>query len=89
MQNNKVTIANEKGLHARAATEFVKLSNAFQADVRLISKQSEADGKSILQLLILGAVKGTELTLQTEGIDEIKAFQQLSSLINNNFGEDS
>ena len=70
MLEKKVTIINKLGLHARAAAKFVKLANRFGASVKIEKDGIEIDGKSILGILTLAAVQGTEITLKVSGKDE-------------------
>lgn len=46
----------------------------------------EYDGKSVLQLLQLGAMQGTELVISSEGEDAEKALDSLEQLFLNKFG---
>ena len=46
------------------------------------------DGKSILSLMMLAAVKGTELNVEVDGNDEEQAITSIVALINDKFGED-
>ena len=45
------------------------------------------DGKSILSLMMLAAVKGTILTIQANGIDEQETIKAVADLVNDRFGE--
>ena len=45
------------------------------------------DGKSILSLMMLAAVHGTELRIETKGIDETEAINALIQLVKSGFGE--
>ncbi|HXG30019.1 MAG TPA: HPr family phosphocarrier protein, partial [Thermodesulfobacteriota bacterium] len=54
-------IKNRLGLHARAAATFVRLSNRFSSDIKLIKDGYEVNGKSILGILSLAAVQGSEI----------------------------
>jgi phosphocarrier protein len=88
MLQRKVTIINRLGLHARAAAKFVKLANRFKASVKIEKDGVSIDGKSILGILTLAAVQGTEITLKISGADEKKAMKALISLIDNRFEEE-
>jgi phosphocarrier protein len=87
MLNQKVTITNKLGLHARAAVKLVNLANRFEASVRIEKDGSEIDGKSILGILTLAAVQGSEILLKVEGRDEKMAMQAILTLINDKFYE--
>ncbi len=87
MVEKKVKIKNKLGLHARAAVKFVNLANRFRSSVRIEKDGNEVDGKSILGILTLAAVQGTELILKVSGKDEEGALKALVALVNNKFDE--
>ena len=87
MQKVKVEVINKAGLHARAASKLVELPAAFSSDIR-VGPEKMVDGKSILSLMMLAAVKGTELSIEIDGTDEDLAITAIVALINNRFGED-
>jgi phosphocarrier protein len=55
--------------------------------VRIEKDGAEIDGKSILGILTLAAVKGSQITLIVAGKDEAVALKALVALINNKFQE--
>lgn len=87
MLEKKITIKNKLGMHARAAVKFVNTANRFISTVRVVKDGDEIDGKSILGILTLAAVQGTEIILKVSGEDENRALSALVGLINNNFLE--
>ena len=89
MVEQLVEIVNQRGLHARAAAKFVHLASAFTCRVTVCTGSDEADGKSILSLMVLGASKGTGLTLRCEGGDEQEALDALVDLVGGGFDEAS
>lgn len=98
----RVTICNQKGLHARATAKFVKTAEHFNARVevrRTDSQDSEPDGedaeracpvsgRSLLGLMMLGADRGTELEISAEGEDAELALGSLRELVEQRFGEE-
>ncbi|NND44787.1 MAG: HPr family phosphocarrier protein [Xanthomonadales bacterium] len=87
MPRQQVTIRNELGLHARAATRLVECANQFASEVWLSHAQRRVDGKSILGLLTLAAGPGMEVEIETRGSDAREALQALRELIDSGFGE--
>ena len=89
MLSERLTVTNELGLHARAAAQLVKGVSGFQSVVFL--KRSDldkiVDAKSILSVLTLAAVKGTEVEVTIEGADESDAMSAVMSLFASGFGE--
>ena len=57
-----------------------------QATFRSVMKK-KVDGKSILSLMMLAAVKGTTLTVQADGPDQQEALKAVADLVNERFGE--
>jgi phosphocarrier protein HPr len=82
-----LTIVNPLGLHARAASKFVNAARAFDSEVRLSKSGTEADGKSIMSVMLLAAPVGSEVELSVSGPDEEEAFTVLRDLISAGFGE--
>ena len=74
-------------MHARAAVRFVNVANRFRSSVKIEKDGNEIDGKSILGILTLAAVQGTEIVIKVSGKDEDKALSALLELINNKFLE--
>ena len=87
MIRTQVTIINKLGLHARAAAKFVACTAAYSASIRAGKDGNLIDAKSIMSVMMLAAGKGTELDLHIAGDDEQAAFEALSELIANRFGE--
>ncbi|HAZ61948.1 MAG TPA: HPr family phosphocarrier protein [Gammaproteobacteria bacterium] len=82
-----ITICNKLGLHARAAARFVQLASRFESEIRLTRGSREANGKSIMGVMMLAAGKGTELALIIEGNDAEEAMAELVGMVENRFGE--
>jgi phosphocarrier protein len=82
-----VTILNTLGLHARAAARFVEAATGYGSRIRVGRAGREADGKSIMGLLLLVASQGTVITISAEGADEAAAIDGLCALIERRFDE--
>jgi len=87
MQVCDVAIQNPLGLHARAAAKFVHTAGRFAAHIRVARAGREMDGKSIMGLLLLGAAKGSTITITADGADEEDAIAVLSALVQRGFDE--
>ena len=86
----KVKITNKLGLHARPAMMFVETASQFESKIsaRRTDQDETVDGKSIMQLMMLAATKGTELEISAQGPDAQDAVTKLIFLIKSNFSED-
>ena len=87
MLNQKVIISNKLGLHARASMKLVNLAARFASQIHIGYKNRDVNAKSIMNVMALGAKKGTEITLKIDGEDETQAMQAILELINDKFGE--
>ena len=83
----KVTISNKLGLHARASAKLTKLAGSFTCDVWIARGNRRVNAKSIMGVMMLAAGIGTEVTLETQGEREAEAMEALLALINDKFGE--
>jgi phosphocarrier protein HPr len=86
MVKKQLHIMNKVGLHARPASLFVQKAKKFKCSLRISFNGREADAKSILGVLTLGANEGALITLCAEGEDEAPAMEELSALVESNFG---
>jgi phosphocarrier protein HPr len=86
MPKSEVEVINKAGLHARAAAKLAELCGRFACEIQ-VGHEKLVDGKSILSLMMLAAVKGTTLTIKTEGPDEDEAMEAILELVNNRFDE--
>lgn len=83
-----VTIVNRLGLHARPAMMFVDAANMHQCDVKVSKGDTTVDGKSIMQMMMLAAGKGSELLIEAEGADAEEACRALKALVDGGFDEE-
>ncbi|MDR4507293.1 MAG: phosphoenolpyruvate--protein phosphotransferase [Candidatus Brocadiaceae bacterium] len=88
VSERRVNIANSNGLHARPATKFSEIANKYTAEIRVKAKGKDIDGKSIIELLTLGAENGTELILCADGSDAEEALDALEEVVNSRFEEE-
>ena len=87
MISKKVEIVNKLGLHARAASKFVKTAAGFASEITLCKGSRSANGKSIMGVMMLAASRGTMVELTANGPDEVQAMAALEQLIEGRFGE--
>lgn len=83
----KVKILNKLGLHLRAAAQLVKATSRYKCRVLVKSQTGNVDGKSLLNLLMLAASYGSELTIVFHGEDAKDASAAIQSLFLSKFGE--
>ena len=88
MIQRSVTLCNQLGLHARAASKLVQCAASFESDVWLSFRDKRVNAKSIMGVLLLGAPCGSELLAEVQGADEEAAITALEQLIQDRFGEE-
>lgn len=79
---------NKLGLHARPAAMFVILTTKFKSKVRVIRRDQEIDGKSIMGLMMLAVEKGAKLKIVINGEDEKQLMNELALLFERKFDEE-
>lgn len=85
--SEQVTIVNQLGLHARAATKLAQLCKQFSAHIELEQEGKTADASSVLALLMLASSKGKTVQINATGHDADAALAAVVSLIKNGFDE--
>ena len=88
MTEATMTIENKTGIHARPASIFVQTATKFKSKVQIKAKGKTVDAKSILMIMSMGLVKGTEITIAADGDDEAAAVKALKDLVVSKFGEE-
>lgn len=85
-----VTIVNDRGLHARASAKFVTFVSRLPETIQVeVEKDGQAvTGSSIMGLMMLGAAKGSDITIHVSGPDADRALEKLVGLVVDGFGED-
>jgi phosphotransferase system HPr (HPr) family protein len=76
-----VTLPATVALHARPAGVFVRAAAGFSAAIEVRANGRQANGKSILEILGLGADGGAELEISASGDDAAAAVAHLRHLV--------
>ena len=76
-----VTLPTDVDLHARPAAQFVRTAVGFAADIAICVDDREANAKSLLAVLALGARGGTALRLTASGDDAPLALDALRDCV--------
>ena len=82
-----VRIVNRKGLHARASAKLAKLAVTLPAQVFIVREGEVASAHSIMDLLMLAAHQGSEITVKASGKDAGPSVEAVAELIADGFGE--
>ncbi|PPD16161.1 MAG: phosphocarrier protein HPr [Methylotenera sp.] len=87
MIKQDIVIINKLGLHARASTKLTQTASQFAAEIWIERNGRKVNAKSIMGVMMLAAAKGSTVTLEANGVDEVAAIAALDALINDYFGE--
>lgn len=85
MYSKNVTVQNQVGLHARPATFFIQKANEFKSTIWIEKDERRVNAKSLLGVLSLGIVGGTEIKVIADGHDEEAAVNGLVALVESGF----
>ncbi|GED30105.1 HPr family phosphocarrier protein [Brevibacillus centrosporus] len=81
MEQKNVVVQLSQGLHARPAATFVKVATSFSSEIKLVKKEKNVNGKSIMGIMAAAIGKGEEITLIADGVDEKEAIVALEKLL--------
>ena len=74
-------VVPEAGLHARPAARFVKEAKNYSSNIVVVKDGAEANAKSSLRLMTLGARHGDKVVIRAEGEDEEAAVDALVAIL--------
>ena len=89
MFSQEVQVTNQVGLYARPATFFIQCANGFKSTILVEKEERRVNAKSLLGILSLGIVGGTNIKVIADGVDEKAAVDALVELVDNGFSEES
>lgn len=84
----EVIVKNQVGLHARPATFFIQKANEFKSSIWIEKEERRVNAKSLLGILSLGIVGGTDIRIIADGSDEQQAVEALIELVESGFSTD-
>lgn len=88
MVERAIRVSNTLGVHARPASKIVQAANGFKSEIRIVNTMGEADAKSILHVMMLGATYDSAVTIRASGVDEQEAADAIAGLFARNFDEE-
>ncbi len=90
--NARVTLRNQRGLHARASNKFVACVSEFDAEVQVTSHNDvcaeTVTADSVMELLLLGSACGEDITISATGPQAKDVVMALIQLVESRFGEE-
>ena len=89
MYSKDVMVQNQVGLHARPATFFIQKANEFRSSIWIEKEERRVNAKSLLGILYLGIIGGTQIKIIADGADEQAAVNALVELVESGFSEET
>lgn len=89
MYSKDVMVQNQVGLHARPATFFIQKANEFRSSIWIEKEERRVNAKSLLGILSLGIIGGTQIKIIADGADEQAAVNALVELVESDFSEET
>ena len=74
-----VTVGLEAGLEARPIALLVQNANQFDSNIYLVIDEKRINAKSIMGVMSLALMNGTEVVIDAEGPDEAEAIASLEA----------
>ena len=87
MYVKSVKVQNQVGLHARPATFFIQKANEFKSSIWVEKDERRVNAKSLLGVLSLGIMGGTDIKIMAGGSDEEEAVDALVAHVESGFAE--
>lgn len=85
----RLTIVNQRGLHARASARFARTAECFDAEISVTRDGVTVGASSIMGLMMLGAGPGSTVLVRSKGIQAREALEAIVALIEAGFDEDT
>lgn len=83
-------IVNLRGLHARASRKLAELALGYDDATRIVVRrdEDEADARSLMDLMMLGAGIGMDIEVEARGPDAEAVLNAIEALVAAKFHED-
>jgi len=83
----KTSVINELGMHARPASKIAQIAESAQSEVRLCVNSTKVDATSVIDILTLCAVKGTQIVVEIKNQEDVLILDQIVDFFEAGFGE--
>lgn len=81
------SVKNELGMHARPASRIAQIAESAQFSIWIHANSTRVDATSILDILTLCAVKGTEIGIEIENRKDMDILDRIIDYFETGFGE--
>lgn len=87
-ERRTLAITNVRGLHARASRKLAEIALRYESHIVVRKEGEEADARSLMDLMMLGAGIGSEIEVEAEGPDSAAALDAIEALVVDKFHEE-
>lgn len=87
MGKRTLQITNVRGLHARASRKVAEIALNYDCKILIRREDEEADARSLMDVMMLGAGIGSEIEVEAEGEGAERALDEIEALVNAKFHE--
>jgi len=85
-----IPVVNVKGLHARASRKLAELALGYESTRIFVRREDEeADARSLMDLMMLGAGVGSEVEIEARGPQAEEALAAVEALFAAKFHEEA
>ncbi len=81
MYSENTVVKCASGLHNKQATYFIQKANDFRSSIWIEAEDRKINAKSLLGVLSMAIMTGTEVTISAEGSDEEEAVRTLIDML--------
>ena len=81
MVSKQSIVRCESGLHSKQAAYFIQKANEFKSSIWIETGNRKINAKSLLGVLSMGVIQGTNITLIADGADENAAVDELTQML--------
>lgn len=81
MYSENTVVKCASGLHNKQATYFIQKANDYRSSIWIEADDRKINAKSLLGVLSMAIVTGSEVTISAEGPDEEEAVRTLTDML--------
>ncbi len=85
--SRQTKVINALGMHARPAAKIAEMALTAKGNIWLSNGTSTVDASSIIDILTLCAITGTQISINTEEADDSALADQIKAFFDIGFGE--
>lgn len=85
MTSFEYELKDPNGLHARPASEMIKIAKAYKSTITIVFGTKKADAKRLFAIMSLGTKQGSQVRFDFDGEDEKEACTAVKAFVEEHF----